>query len=1566
MKIINTIWRIGLFALLLSAQIALAQVDGNAPYSTQDHQKEIIGYFTQWDAWKDTKHGVPAKGAYNQLNIDYSQYTILNFSFFGVAKDGTLHSGDLRNKSIYQNGAVQEPGELLHPDIYSSWDYYLLYGELELLYVMTPEAEAAGYIINGNRWSNSQTGLEGDMPIPFPKPGGAPGIIELCKANNVKLMASIGGWSMCKHFPEMARDPQLRANFINDCKTLIDMGFDGIDIDWEYPGNVGMNIENYGPDDYVNFTTMMEEIRAAIGPDKLITAAFSAIPNKLADFEWSKLNNIMDYYNMMSYDYHGGWSNIAGHNSPLYSYEGEEYGAMSWNDTFTYMRDQLGIPAQKITMGVGFYGRGVVTNGAAALNAPTVKTQRTLQPDGPVMTAGDFTNFGDFDATPTYEFIRQKTTDWTYHWDETARVPYLTKGNYFLSFDNEQSISEKAQYVNDHQIGGVIVWQVFGDLEMPAVQTTFGKLPYCPDTKSPLVNTLNQVFAEGDGSPIVNILSPQNQESLTSTPALAAIPLIATASDENGSISSLTFTIAGQELQATLNNNQWTADWTPAAFGNYSLTATAVDNDGETASQQITFSLECEGPDCPNSLPVITAVSPTDGQVIELSELAPVALEFTATDADGTIAASSISVDGQTFTGLQANWLPSAFGNFSISATATDDAGETSELIIQVEVLEVEAYCGDEWTAQVYPAGSKVVFGGFLYEAAWEAAAASQPGSSDVWKLQSACPGTTLNCADYPAYDAATTYQTNGMKVSHQAKVYTFQKWWAVGVEPGTDATTWAYLADCGDVNVDQAPEITFIDPASDLTVVQATFSPIAISFLATDDGSIVTSSLTVDGNTVSGNTYEFTPAAYGAYVVTASATDDAGQTSSAQITITIIDETTNQAPMITSFSPADGTTFEQAALETISIAIEASDPDDNLTEVMIEVDNQSWSSNTAEWMPSAFGTYTITATATDSEGLTVSESHTVTVKASASTGGDCAGIPAYEPYPAIYQTGDIVSHEGERYEALTSNLYNVTPGTADHWWKPLGACEGGDTGGGGTSPTISFVAPQNNEIFNGLVAIEISIEAADDGSITATSIKVDGQSHNGNTYTFNPTAYGFYTITASATDDEGNTSTEEITIRVKDPAAPTAPERVLVGYWHNWNLSSAPYIRLSEVNPMYNVVCIAFAEPKIRDIDNTMVFDPIDLNNQGNEPTEASRQQFKEDVALLQSQGRRVLISIGGANGVVHLDNATEQQKFEDSMVELINQYGFDGLDIDLEGSSLSLNSGDVDFKNPTTPRVVNFINAIKNINARFNNQLIMSSAPETAYVQGGKNAYGGSWGGYLPILHALRDQLDYVHVQLYNTGSVIANDGQIYSQANADFIVAMTEMMLQGFQTQSTAGFFDAFREDQVAIGLPATPAAAPAGGYTAPAEVQKALDYLTKGISFGGNYQLQNPSGYPGLRGWMTWSVNWDAVGNHAYADNFANYYGLANNRQFAESSHALEVYPNPFDHWLSLKNLQAGPAQISLINQQGQSIWQKEVQVQENQLTIDTPEVPAGLYILQIKQEGNQQNIRVLTQ
>ena len=314
-----------------------------------------------------------------------------------------------------------------------------------------------------------------------------------------------------------------------------------------------------------------------------------------------------------------------------------------------------------------------------------------------------------------------------------------------------------------------------------------------------------------------------------------------------------------------------------------------------------------------------------------------------------------------------------------------------------------------------------------------------------------------------------------------------------------------------------------------------------------------------------------------------------------------------------------------------------------------------------------------------------------------------------------------------------------------------------------------------------------------------------------------------------------------------------------LVGYWHNWNDGSAPYIQLDAIDPRYTVIEIAFAEPQAGTTYD-MVFTP----------SGTAQGTFVAQVADLQAQGKKVLISIGGANATVQLANIAQRDDFISSVLAIIATYGFDGIDIDLEGASVSSTGGTI--ATPVDGNIIRLIEAIEAIGDQFQitygTPMMLTMAPETAYVQGGMSAFGGIWGAYLPIIDALRDRISILQVQLYNSGSMYGIDGGIYTQGTADFIVSQTEAVLQGFNT--AGGAFAPLPPEKVAIGLPACPSAA-GGGYVSPAVLASAVDYLRGTGPQPGSYV--RVSTYPTLRGLMTWSINWDAVSTCASAYEYA---------------------------------------------------------------------------------------------
>ncbi|TXS22757.1 chitinase [Streptomyces sp. ms191] len=334
-------------------------------------------------------------------------------------------------------------------------------------------------------------------------------------------------------------------------------------------------------------------------------------------------------------------------------------------------------------------------------------------------------------------------------------------------------------------------------------------------------------------------------------------------------------------------------------------------------------------------------------------------------------------------------------------------------------------------------------------------------------------------------------------------------------------------------------------------------------------------------------------------------------------------------------------------------------------------------------------------------------------------------------------------------------------------------------------------------------------------------------------------------------------------------------PTHALVGYLHASFANGSGYTRMADVPDSWDVINLAFGEPtSVTSGDIRFSLCPATEC-----PGVESPAEFKAAIKAKQAAGKKVLISIGGQNGQVQLSTTAARDAFVSSVSKIIDEYGLDGLDIDFEGHSLSLNTGDTDFRSPTSPVIVNLVSAVKTLKARYGAKFVLTMAPETFFVQLGYQYYGsGPWGGqdpragaYLPVIHALRDDLTLLHVQDYNSGSIMGLDNQYHSMGGADFHIAMTDMLLTGFPVAGdTSRVFPPLRPDQVAIGLPASVNAG--NGHTSPAEVNKALNCLTRKTDCG-SYQTHGT--WPGLRGLMTWSINWDRFNNGEFSRNFDAY-------------------------------------------------------------------------------------------
>ncbi len=357
--------------------------------------REIVGYYASWKWYKRGK-------LVNPLTIDYSKYTIINYAFFKPGSQGTISEGD-------------------------AWaDKNILLGKVISSNDITRHDASTSLIVNAHK-------------------------------NNVKVIASIGGWSWSSDFPAIAADKTKRERFALSCLGLIHKyNFDGIDIDWEFPGG---KMHNGSPADKNNFSLLLEAIREVLdaegekkGRKYYLTSAFGPAPNHLAHIDWERVEPLLDIIHIMTYNYYGTWDKITNHNAPLHpSLYGSRVYATS--ATINSLVNDYRVPASKITLGLAFYGRSALMNQPATLHAAS-----TGRSDSHI--------FSEDNGTPSYYNIVLKSDLFNREWDAVAGVPYLTgkKGcTTFVSYDDPESIRLKAGFAIQMKLGGVVIWDLSGD-----------------------------------------------------------------------------------------------------------------------------------------------------------------------------------------------------------------------------------------------------------------------------------------------------------------------------------------------------------------------------------------------------------------------------------------------------------------------------------------------------------------------------------------------------------------------------------------------------------------------------------------------------------------------------------------------------------------------------------------------------------------------------------------------------------------------------------------------------------------------------------------------------------------------------------------------------------------------------------------------------------------------------------------------------------------------------------------------------------------------------------------------
>ncbi|MFW0738204.1 T9SS-translocated chitinase ChiA [Flavobacterium sp. T12S277] len=536
------------------------------------------------------------------------------------------------------------------------------------------------------------------------------------------------------------------------------------------------------------------------------------------------------------------------------------------------------------------------------------------------------------------------------------------------------------------------------------------------------------------------------------------------------------------------------------------------------------------------------------------------------------------------------------------------------------------------------------------------------------------------------------------------------------------------------------------------------------------------------------------------------------------------------------------------------------------------------------------------------------------------------------------------------------------------------------------TLPVVTWNSPSNTTITQPTFqVVPISVTAVDsDGSVSGVTITINGGTFNmtagtNNTYTYNftPAAYQDYPIVIKATDNKLGVTTLNNTIKITSVSTrfvPLPAGKIILGYAHSWENGSAPFLYFSQiVGSKFNVVDYAFVETVNRD-----GYTPVLTTNDTRYLTNGvfNKQLLKNDIKSLRDSGVPVIVSIGGQNGHVVLENVNQKNIFVNGLKAIIDEYQFDGVDIDFEGGSMNFSAGglrDISYAGISAyPRLKNVVDAFKELKAHYGPGFLLTAAPETQYVQGGYSTYNDTFGSFLPIIQNLRNELDLLAVQLYNTGGENGLDGQYYGSAKrANMVTALTDMVIKGHTIGTTGMRYDGLPASKVLIALPACPSAA-GSGFITPAEGINAMHYLRTGTTFSGRTYTMQPGGpYPSLRGLMTWSVNWDfsSCGNSAelskaYAAYFA---GLTAARALPEGietkSSTVAYFKNDA---LAVSSETGDIAQVEVFNTIGQPLVRhRNIQNNKEVLLQDVNFSSKQLFIVVVTDKaGNKKSFKVM--
>ncbi len=383
------------------------------------NEKKVIGYFSNWHGYKtdyqpqnpdySTSNGVTNGKGYDPEDVPFDKISHVNYAFMVIDNEGNLKSND-------------------------PWADY--------------EADGAKNYINQ--------------------------IVQKAEENDVAAMVSIGGWTNSvddRGFDHATATPERMNRFTDQLvEFMLKYEFDGIDIDWEYPEN---------NEEKTKFVALLKQLRekmtrAGKEDDQYyqLSIAVTANHQKMEFIAPKIVNEYVDSFNVMTYDFRGGFDSETGHHAPLYSTSTDKDKKFNVSSAMEEYHKVFGIPKNKLMVGMSYYSRGFANVSKAGIGIPSKGTPNGGSWDDPAQLAGlkPWWQLKDYEKQAKDENVKHLS----YYWDEEAQAPYIydAQKKELFTYDNIESISKKVNYTIDNGFGGAIIWELAHDTPETAELTS--------------------------------------------------------------------------------------------------------------------------------------------------------------------------------------------------------------------------------------------------------------------------------------------------------------------------------------------------------------------------------------------------------------------------------------------------------------------------------------------------------------------------------------------------------------------------------------------------------------------------------------------------------------------------------------------------------------------------------------------------------------------------------------------------------------------------------------------------------------------------------------------------------------------------------------------------------------------------------------------------------------------------------------------------------------------------------------------------------------------------------------